>query len=259
MAETTAQRTDSPEVLELTQPKVPDGTLVYAVGDVHGRADLLADIHEKIRQDSEIAKGERKVVVYLGDYVDRGPESKEVVDLLLDEPLEGFERHHLMGNHEEFLLDFLEDVDAGPGWMFNGGVATLESYGVEAHLGHDYSMEALEQLQAKFREALPETHLEFYKNLEFTHAEGDYLFVHAGIRPGVPLDDQDRDDMLWIRDEFLGSTVNHGKVVVHGHTITWEPELRPNRIGIDTGAFHSGVLTCLVLEGAEHDFVTAED
>jgi serine/threonine protein phosphatase 1 len=142
--------------------------------------------------------------------------------------------------------------------LFNGGVATLASYGVEARLGYDYSMADLGELQEKFRAALPERHLEFYRNLEFTHIEGDYLFVHAGIRPGVPLDAQDPDDMLWIRDEFLRSRENHGKVVVHGHTITWEPQLLPNRIGIDTGAFQSGVLTCLALEATEHDLLTAE-
>lgn len=250
---------DDAPILELKQPSVPDGTLVYAVGDIHGRADLLRQIHEKIAKDASVAKCERKVVVYVGDYVDRGPGSKDVVDILLNEPLEGFERHHLKGNHEEFLLDFLEDIEAGPAWLFNGGVATLASYGVEVGQPFEYSLNAMTELQARFRAALPDEHLEFYRNLETSHSEGDYHFVHAGIRPGVPLDRQNEDDLLWIRDEFLTSKADHGKIVVHGHTITWEPEQRFNRIGIDTGAFHSGVLTCLVLEGAEQDFVTAQD
>jgi len=237
-------------------PKVPEGTLVYAVGDVHGRADLLEKMHAAILKDSIDVPAERKVVVYLGDYVDRGPHSKKVVDILLDRPLKGFERVHLMGNHEAFLIEFLNDVEAGPGWFFNGGLATLSSYGVKMGKHDELSYEVLQRVQEEFVAKVPKTHLEFYKTLEFSRTEGDFFFVHAGIRPGVPLDNQTDEDMLWIREEFLGCEDDYGKVIVHGHTITWEPEVRPNRIGIDTGAFASGVLTALVLEGREQDFLT---
>jgi len=237
-------------------PKVPEGTLVYAVGDVHGRADLLEKMHAAILKDSLDVPAERKVVVYLGDYVDRGPHSKKVVDILLERPLKGFERVHLMGNHEAFLIEFLNDVEAGPGWFFNGGLATLSSYGVKIGKHDELSYEVLQRVQEEFLGKVPKEHLEFYKTLEFSRTEGDFFFVHAGIRPGVPLDNQTDEDMLWIREEFLGCEDDYGKVIVHGHTITWEPEVKPNRIGIDTGAFASGVLTALVLEGREQDFLT---
>ena len=237
-------------------PKVPDGTLVYAVGDLHGRADLLEKMHAAILKDSLDMPAERKLVVYLGDYVDRGPGSKKVVDILLDRPLTGFERVHLMGNHEAFLIEFLNDLEAGPGWFFNGGLATLSSYGVKIGKHDELSYDVLQRVQEEFREKMSEEHRDFYKNLEFSRTEGDFFFVHAGIRPGVALDNQTDEDMLWIREEFLGSEEDYGKVIVHGHTITWEPEVRPNRIGIDTGAFASGVLTALVLEGREQDFLT---
>jgi serine/threonine protein phosphatase 1 len=237
-------------------PKVPDGTLVYAIGDIHGRADLLEKMHAAILKDALDVPAERKVVVYLGDYVDRGPQSKKVVDLLLERPLPGFERTHLMGNHEAFLVEFLNDFEAGPGWFFNGGLATLASYGVKIGKSDELSYETLKRVQAEFLESLPESHIEFYRQLEFSRIEGDFFFVHAGIRPGIPLDNQTDEDMLWIRDEFLFSEEDYGKVIVHGHTITWEPEVKTNRIGIDTGAFLSGVLTALVLEGREQDFLT---
>ena len=237
-------------------PKVPDGTLVYAVGDLHGRADLLEKMHAAILKDSLDVPAERKVVVYLGDYVDRGPHSKKVVDILLEKPLQGFERVHLMGNHEAFLIEFLNDVEAGPGWFFNGGLQTLSSYGVKIGKHDELSYEVLQRVQEEFLDKVPKAHLDFYRTLEFSRTEGDFFFVHAGIRPGVPLDNQTDEDMLWIREEFLGCEDDYGKVIVHGHTITWEPEVKQNRIGIDTGAFASGVLTALVLEGREQDFLT---
>ncbi len=240
----------------IRMPRVPEGVLVYAIGDIHGRADLLEKMHAAIVKDALDVRCQRKVVVYLGDYIDRGAQSKKVVDVLVDKPLAGFERYHLMGNHEAFLLEFLQDVEAGPGWFFNGGVATLASYGVKIGRTDELTMDTLQRIQDEFKRKLPNTHSNFYRQLDFTRTEGDYFFVHAGIRPGVPLDNQTDEDMLWIREEFLGSDDDFGKIVVHGHTITWEPEIKPNRIGIDTGAFASGVLTALVLEGREQDFLT---
>ncbi|MGH7004248.1 MAG: metallophosphoesterase, partial [Alphaproteobacteria bacterium] len=203
-------------------PKVPEGTLVYAVGDVHGRADLLEKMHAAILKDALDVPAERKVVVYLGDYVDRGPASKKVVDILLDRPLAGFERVHLMGNHESFLIEFLNDLEAGPGWFFNGGIATLASYGVKVGKHDELSYEVLQRIQEELRRKMPDAHREFYRALEFSRVEGDFFFVHAGIRPGVPLDQQALSDLRWIRDDFLDNLADHGKMIVHGHSITAE-------------------------------------
>lgn len=233
---------------------VPDGSRVYAIGDIHGRADLLADLHSRILRDMLSFDGARKVIVYLGDYVDRGLQSREVIDLLLDEPLPDFERVYLKGNHEQALLDFLEDWHIATDWMTYGGDATLYSYGVGLE-GPRSNPGVLQKLQQRFRENLPRRHVDFMRRLVLSHMEGDYMFAHAGVKPGVPLAEQRENDLLWIRDEFLSSDENWGRVVVHGHTITREPEVRRNRIGIDTGAFASGKLTCLVLEGTDGRFI----
>lgn len=228
---------------------VPADTRVYAVGDIHGRADLLTALHRKIADDAATHGAGRNVVVYLGDYIDRGPDSRRVVEILLDDPLATFESVHLMGNHEAFLLGFLEDPGQGTGWLVNGGVETLASYGVEAP-DDIVGAESLTDLRARAVAALPAAHLDFFESLALTHEEGDYFFVHAGIRPDIALEAQDPDDLLWIREDFLDSSADHGRTIVHGHTISWEPEFRDNRIGIDTGAFASDVLTALVLSGS---------
>jgi serine/threonine protein phosphatase 1 len=232
-------------------PRVADGTRVYAVGDIHGRVDLLREIDRRIQGDAAAAPSARKVVVYLGDYVDRGEHSREVIDWLIDHPLPGFERVHLLGNHEDSMLRFLTDVQIGPAWLTYGGGATLHSYGVKPPA----SDRDLVRAQAELRDRLPPRHLAFLRELSLSHVEGDFCFVHAGIKPGVPLEAQALEDMLWIRDEFLGSRVDFGKIVVHGHTITDAPEVKRNRIGIDTGAFASGKLTCLVLDGESWSFL----
>ncbi|MGE5538416.1 MAG: metallophosphoesterase family protein [Gemmatimonas sp.] len=231
----------------------PEGTRIYAVGDIHGRADLLADLHRMIVADAATAPA-RKVVVYLGDYVDRGLQSRQVIDMLANEPLAGFERVHLKGNHEEAMLEFLADPRIGPSWTQFGGAATLMSYGA-GRVTPASPESAFAAAQAALAENLPPAHLAFLRDLALCREEGGYWFVHAGARPGVPLDEQSPEDMLWIRDEFLLSREAFGRVVVHGHTITDEPEVCVNRIGIDTGAFATGRLTCLVLEGAERRFL----
>ncbi len=229
---------------------MPRGTRVYAIGDIHGRADLLREMHKKIREDFSRAPVERPVVVYLGDYIDRGLESRQVVDILLDEPLENFERIHLRGNHEDFMLRFLDDAAIGSHWMANGGGATVYSYAGARHQGGDMA-----DVQAALRQILPQRHLDFFRALPLSHVEGDHLFVHAGIRPDVPLEKQDPLDLMWIREEFLASNTEHPKMVVHGHSIHFTPEVRPNRIGIDTGAYATGTLTCLLLQGTRRDFL----
>lgn len=226
-------------------PRVPPRTRVYAIGDIHGRLDLLRDLRAQIVADAHSANAADNVIIYLGDYVDRGPDSAGVLDLLIDAPLAGFRSVHLRGNHEEMLLGCLRDAErAARPWVNNGGAQTLQSYGVAAG-----GVPA--EVRAAFARALPPRHLAFLDGLPLHHAEGDYLFVHAGIRPGIPLARQAAPDLLWIRDLFLQSPADHGMVVVHGHTPVPEPEIRPNRIGIDTGAFASGRLTCLVLWDAE--------
>jgi len=238
------------------QPAVtPPGTRIYAIGDIHGRLDLLSELHRMILDDAMWHAAARQLVVYLGDYVDRGPDSAAVLDLLLDRPLAGFEIVHLLGNHEDSLARFLDDIDVGPAWLRYGGVATLASYGVEVRPDLRSDEAELLRLQSAARRSVPGRHLDFINTMSLMHAEGGYAFVHAGIRPGVAFDRQSRDDLLWIRDEFLQSKADHGKVVVHGHTIYDSPDVQSNRIGIDTGAFFSGRLTCLVLDGVYRSFL----
>ncbi len=233
---------------------VPPGTRVYAIGDIHGRADLLGELVGRIAEDARRSAAPAKRIVFLGDYVDRGPHSREVIDLVLDGLPGGFDAITLKGNHEDFMLRFIEDARIGPGWLMNGGGATLLSYG--AHMpDRGGTIERLDHLRRQLCANLPDRHLRFLHALRRWHIEGDYFFVHAGIRPGAPLDEQQDEDILWIREEFLDDAGDHGKIIVHGHTIARAPEVRPNRIGIDTGAYASGVLTCLVLEGAGRAFL----
>jgi len=236
-----------------TPSRTETGVRIYAIGDIHGQDGLLAELHAAIIEDAGAHPGERGRVVYLGDLIDRGPGSRQVIDRLLDAPLPGLEQVVLMGNHEESMLGFLEDDTNGPSWLAFGGIDTVESYGVEAP--SSMGKADLARVQAQLRQAVSARHRHFLGTLPLTHHCGDYFFVHAGIRPGVPLEEQSAQDLLWIRDPFLSSGIDFGKVVVHGHTITPEPVVRPNRIGIDTGAFRSGILTCLVLSGAERYFI----
>ena len=170
--------------------------------------------------------------------------------MLLNEPLSGFEEIHLKGNHEDFMLQFLDNPAIGENWYLNGGDSTLASYGVELTVTMDGSPRFI-AICDRLRRKLPVEHLAFLRSLALYHVEGDYLFVHAGIRPGRPIDKQEAQDLMWIREDFLASKADHGCCVVHGHTISPEPVMRRNRIGIDTGAFYTGRLTSLVVDGAE--------
>lgn len=234
---------------------VDKGSVVYAVGDIHGRADLLERLLADIHTDAASRPQPRKVLVCLGDYVDRGPESRRVVDLLIGARERGVEAIFLKGNHEELMLRFLESAAGGPLWMGNGGAATLHSYGVyvSAHPASD--PEHLEYFRRQLQDRLPSAHRKFFERLRLYHQEGDYLFVHAGIRPGIALTEQADDDLVWIRREFTSSDADFGKVVVHGHSISRAPVVKDNRIGIDTGAFASGILTCLVLWCENRSFI----
>ncbi len=242
---------------------VPLGMRVYAVGDCHGclealRALRAAVVVDSARGDAEGPRARRRVVVYLGDYIDRGPDSRGVLDLLIGEPLAGFESVHLLGNHELFMRRFLDGEDVASVWLMNGGAETLRSYGLDvAALNGPWPGGDAPALRDALNFAVPEAHRAFLDGLVLSHVEGDYFFAHAGIRPGVPLEAQEENDLLWIREPFLGSTADHGKVVVHGHSVAAEVAERPNRIGIDTGACYGGKLTALVLEGNRHRFLQA--
>src|SRR5258706_895552 len=226
---------------------VPAGMRVYAVGDIHGRLDLLDTIQEKIVRDSAEATGER-IIVYLGDYIDRGADSKGVIERLLARPPNGFAARHLKGNHDQSLLDFLDDPSHYRMWKDYGARETLLSYGVMPPRGESDTV--LAKARDDLASALPDSHLEFVRALELSVIIGDYFFVHAGVRPGLPLAKQSPQDLMWIREEFLTSSSNFGKVVVHGHSPSQLPVKRPNRIGVDTGAYATGRLSCVVLEGA---------
>ena len=237
-------------------PCVPPGTRVYAVGDVHGELAALTRLVGKIREDAAGIAAERRVLVFLGDYVDRGLDSRRVIDFLLDLPAPGFECVFLKGNHDAWLFAFLEDAGVGPAWLDAGGQATVLSYGVALPPGpRDAAF--FETLRQTLARVLPAGHRTFLGGLALSHVEGDYAFVHAGVRPGVALEAQREQDLLWIRDEFIHDDGDHGKVIVHGHSVTERPEVRRNRIGIDTGAYATGRLTCLVLDGTSRSFLAA--
>jgi serine/threonine protein phosphatase 1 len=238
------------------RPGVPHGQRLYAIGDIHGRADLLERLHERIRADGERAPPNvERIAIYLGDYVDRGMNSRDVIASLLVSPLAGFRSIHLKGNHEDCLLRFLDDAAVGPGWFAIGGDATAASYGVSIPKGID-SDRLFDHVQAELRARIPPEHIAFFERLDLMHEAGDYLFVHAGIRPGIPIAAQEPYDLLWIRDEFLHARDTGGRVVVHGHSLSTQPEIHRHRIGIDTGAYATNVLTCLVLEGTERRFIS---
>ncbi len=230
-------------------PRVGDGRRVFAVGDIHGRNDLLEDLLDQIRDYAAANPGRQNVLVFLGDYIDRGPDSKAVVDRLISlgrNGMAGWQTVFLRGNHEQSLLNFLEDPMVYQQWRDFGGPATLLSYGVRPPRfdDEDAFFAARDELLAR----CPASHIEFYNSLVYMHEECDFVFVHAGIRPGVALNRQTERDMLWIRDEFLMSDMLSDKIVVHGHTPAEMPVQKPNRLGLDTCAHATGRLTAVILE-----------
>ena len=231
---------------------IPDKMRVYAVGDIHGCVSLLDELHAKIADDAANFS-DAKHIVYLGDFTDRGTDSKGVVDRVLRRVPTGFHPHYIRGNHDVTLLQFLEDAETYRVWRPFGGAETLMSYGVRPPLFD--SEEQMEKARKAFEVALPAEHLAFFKALELKVTIGDYLFVHAGIRPGIPIEKQSEQDLLWIRDEFLYSGAWSGKVVVHGHTPLPAPVRTPNRVSVDTGAYATGILSCAVPEGTTCRFL----
>lgn len=244
------------------RPQAPRATpgerVVYAVGDVHGRADLLSALLRRIGEDAAgLGLEVPPILVFLGDYVDRGDHSRSVVDQVIAARNEGrFEVRTLKGNHEAALLAFLEDASFGPTWADYGGIQTLQSYGVAPPLRRS-DREGWEKAREDFAARLPPSHLDFFGNLELAITLGDYVFVHAGVRPGTPLEAQREHDLLWIRDEFLRFEGPFERVVVHGHTPEIDPFIGDHRIGIDTGAYATGVLTAVRLMGERRDIIQA--
>jgi len=236
----------------MSRSSTPDRMRVYAIGDVHGRDDLLARLATLIEADSQSARGE-VVTVFLGDYVDRGPNSAAVVERLASgrfpTPIRA-----LRGNHEATLLRFLGEASVLEYWRSIGGLETLHAYGVDvakAMRGREY-----QAARDAFVAVLPSRHRQFLEATELSVVLGDYFFCHAGVRPSAPLSAQSESDLLWIRDGFLSHEQPLGKIIVHGHTPVASPEVTANRINIDTGAFATSTLCCLALEGEERRFLS---
>lgn len=231
---------------------VREGRRVYAIGDIHGHLDELDQLLDWIEEDLASHEGKAHLV-FLGDYIDRGPDTKGVLKRLAGKKLPGHKQHFIKGNHEAVLLDLLDGKSAdGLGWLRYGGVEMLESYGVKRK---DIVKKA-GTLAALVQEVVPAKHLKFLRSLEPMVELDDFLFVHAGIRPGRKIEKQKERDLLWIRNDFLDSSKDHGKVVVHGHTIEAEPKDRKNRIGLDTGCYAGGSLSLVRLEGSGRHFVS---
>ena len=231
------------------RPAGATGYRAYAIGDIHGRLDLLEELLAKIHAELQQRPSEKTLLIFVGDLIDRGPASAQVIERLRTYRRQGVQPIFLLGNHEEVLLRILAgDAALITKWRWFGGAECLQSYGVDAgRLSHLSDEEAL----AEVRAAIPRTHADFLEGFSDSCRFGDYLFVHAGIRPGVDLEQQSQADLRWSREPFLLDDSDHGFVVVHGHTIAQEVEERPNRIGIDTGAYRSGKLTALAIEGRE--------
>jgi len=225
------------------------GYRAYAVGDIHGRVDLLEHLLAKIHADLQHRPAAKTLLIFVGDLVDRGPSSAQVIERLRCYRRDRVRPVFLLGNHEEVLLRIISgDSSVVDSWLKFGGLQCLQSYGVTLASIRGRSAEQVVEI---VRAAVPPEHVEFLECFADSCRFGDYLFVHAGIRPGVEVDQQSQADLRWIRDPFLFDESDHGFVVVHGHTITDEVDERPNRIGIDTGAYRSGVLTALAIEGTE--------
>ncbi len=236
-------------------PTVPEGTRIYAIGDIHGRLDLLEALHQKMVVDATDAGFKKILQIFVGDYVDRGADSKGVIDWLINSCPDGWSRVCLKGNHEKMMQDFCENSKVAKYWSELGGLDTLRSYNVDVDLNPNQDEHGIEAIRADFIKKIPVAHWKFVTNLPPNFSVGDYFFVHAGVRPGRVLSEQEEKDMLWIRKEFLDSKIDFGKVIVHGHTPVPQPVVLFNRINIDTGAFMSDRLTCLVLEGDGQRFL----
>jgi serine/threonine protein phosphatase 1 len=231
---------------QIRYPPAPSGTIFYVVGDIHGRDDLLEELCGHIDDDLKSERGNEAIEIYLGDYVDRGPESARVINRLLDRRSRR-KTIFLRGNHDRVLERFLQGEPSLEDWRQVGGFETLLSYGVQPDMLRDLPDQV--SVRRALADRLPDSHRVFLAELRPHYSAGAYFFVHAGVRPGVPLEQQAESDYLWIRDDFLDHSGSFGRIVVHGHTPVMQPELLPNRINLDTGAYATGVLSCLKISG----------
>ncbi len=238
-------------------PAGPAGKRCYVIGDVHGRFDLLQRIVARIEADLKTREPKETSIVFLGDLIDRGPSSSDVVEYALSLSLDGVEAHYIMGNHEEMLVHGLRrEPDVLAKWLSLGGVATAASYGVSPQ---QLSGRSPSELRATLFAAIPARHIDFLAaGLDYV-SFGDFLLVHAGVRPGVPLEKQKPKDLRWIRSAFLNSEADYGAYIVHGHTVEREARRKANRLGLDTGAHASGVLTGARIEGREVEIIAVTE
>ncbi len=235
--------------LQQTAYRLPEGERIYAIGDIHGRRDLFAQLRGMIEEDHAARGAGKYTLILLGDLIDRGPESRGVIEDAIALSTGPTPCIFLMGNHEESLIRVWEgDESVTASFLRHGGDALLCSYGVAPDAPALAQRPPAEIIDA-VRRHVPEAHIRFLQSFQQIHQEGDYVFVHAGVRPGIPISAQDPVDLRWIRGDFTRSTADFGAMIVHGHSITPEPDVKPNRIGIDTGAYQSGHLTALGLEG----------
>lgn len=233
---------------------VPEGVRVYAIGDIHGRAQLLEALLDKIEDDLSASQAKETFLIFLGDYIDRGEDSRKVIDLVIGWKKKGVTKVALKGNHEAMMLAYMKDANLGEIWFNNGGNATLLSYNVSLNPKLPLPVR-LTAAHKDFKTKLPRSHLDFLNNLKLNFEVGGYFFVHAGVRTGTPLDKQTEEDMLWIRGDFLDSRKPFEKIIVHGHSIHWEPMVSKRHISVDTGAYVTGKLTSVVLEGTNVRFL----
>ncbi len=241
---------------EVFTPRLPKGVRIYAVGDVHGHDDLLRRLLDKLERDLSERPTARTILLFLGDLIDRGPASRDVVERLRTYRRDGVQTVFLMGNHEEILLRIIDGEDRLIfDWLSFGGDRCMESYGLSPK---SLSGITLADAGRVIRGAIPEDHVGFLRTFSDSFRAGDYLFVHAGIRPGVPLAQQVPEDLRWIRTPFLDFSRRHDAMVVHGHTISIDIDERHNRIGIDTSAYQNGVLTAMGAEGSKRWFIQAK-
>jgi serine/threonine protein phosphatase 1 len=241
-------------------PANAGGELVYAIGDIHGCYELMKDLLARLAADyAKRARGRRPILIFLGDYVDRGPQSARVMDALVWLQRRGdLEIHYLKGNHEQALLEFLETPERGGPWIGFGGAETLTSYGIEAPAA-DAAPGTFILARDELLERMPASHLRLLQQLEPMAVIGDYAFVHAGIRPGTPLEEQSENDLMWIRRGFVDQPGPFGKVIVHGHTwLSEQPQLSEHRLGLDTGGYATGVLTAARIEDGVVEILQAK-
>ena len=230
----------------MAKPRLPDGVRIYAISDIHGCAHLLDQMLRVIDADVAHSRPRHAIEVFMGDYIDRGPDSRATLDLLIERSQRG-NAVFLKGNHEAFLDDVFRDPGRMSSWLQVGGLETLMSYGLSPSVSPDGDEQRA--LVRELSEAMPARHLDFLSRLRLSFSCGDFFFVHAGVRPGVRLAEQREEDLLWIREEFLQCKNCFSKYIVHGHTPVRSAEILANRANIDTGAYATGNLTLLSIQG----------